>query len=658
MKILPKLFVTIAISLLLFLNCSKSPSSPEIDVISNPYLGQASPGNTPELFAPGIFESTDWGITFSPNGGECFFARKVNNMYTIFTTKAANGEWTTPELASLSGTYVNMEPLLTPDGNRLIFKSTRPLPGETSSGFHQWYTEKSDTGWSEPVPMENPFDEMFIEYPTVSDDKNIYYAKLGDIYISKFKNGAYQQPEMVKYFINNLPVCGHPFIAPDESYLIFDSKTQGNSDLFISFRNEDGNWIRPINLGDNFNISNNETTPFVSRDGRYLFFTRLEGSDAGIYWADAQIIKDLKPDNLRIEYAYQTPGQIDDGLITGSMNEAGMNVAPMISLMNDLLNRDDHLVHSILIVKNGKLVFEEYFEGDKFELARYTGEKGFDREDMHNLCSATKSFTSACIGIAMDQGFIQDVNQKVFDFFPEYSDILNNESQKANLTLEHLLTMTSGLDWNDMESSYYDPQNDMSRMFDSSDPMRYILSKPLIRTPGTAYDYQNCNTNVLGGIIHKLTGDRIDKFTEDHLFSKMGIEEYKWQIMPNGAVLASGELRLRPRDMAKFGLLFLNKGKWEGEQIISQDWVELSTQKHISLTGWQWEDGYGYQWWHNTFHSNNNSYRAYFANGWGGQQIYVFKDQNMVVVFTGGNYYANVPNGEILEHYILPTMGL
>lgn len=197
----------------------------------------------------------------------------------------------------------------------------------------------------------------------------------------------------------------------------------------------------------------------------------------------------------------------------------------------------------------------------------------------------------------------------------------------------------------------------MNRMFNSSDPIRYILSKPLIRTPGTVYDYQNCNSNVLGEIVRRATEYRVDLYCNKFIFSKMGITEYEWQMITNDAVLASGELKLRPRDMAKFGLLFLNKGIWNGEQLISQDWVVLSTRKHISLTGWQWEDGYGYQWWHYTFESNNYSYKVYFANGWGGQTIYVFPDLNMVVVFTGGNYYDTVPNGKLVNRFILPATG-
>ena len=284
------------------ITCSKNPASPEEEIVVNPYLGQSSPGLAPELFAPDIFEPTDWGITFSPNGGECFFARKVNNIYTIFITKALDEEWSTPEIASFSGSYVNMEPLMTPGGRKLYFKTTRPLPGASPSGFHQWYSEKNDSGWSEPVPMEYPFNDRYIEHPTVSDNGNIYFARWNDIYVSRIINGEYHEPGIVGSFINNMPNCSHPFIAPGESYLIFSAKPGGNSDLFISFRNEEGNWTRPLNLGDNFNTSDNETMPFVSRDGKYLFFTRTGGSNGGIHWVDAQIIKDLEPDGMGYKY--------------------------------------------------------------------------------------------------------------------------------------------------------------------------------------------------------------------------------------------------------------------------------------------------------------------------------------------------------------------
>jgi hypothetical protein len=214
--------------------------------------------------------------------------------------------------------------------------------------------------------------------------------------------------------------------------------------------------------------------------------------------------KDNTPIDPTGDYQYEIPVQTDDGWETASLASVGINEKPLLNLLNRLNDMDEHRIHSLLIVKDEKLVFEEYFPGDKFNLAQPTGETGFDMNDAHNLCSVTKSFTSALIGIAIDKGFIQSVNQKVFDFFPEYSYILNSTPEKGNITLKHLLTMTSGIEWDDETYTYFDPRNDMHQLFTVSDPIRYILSKDMIETPGTVYAYRNCNTNVLGEIVRNV----------------------------------------------------------------------------------------------------------------------------------------------------------
>jgi CubicO group peptidase (beta-lactamase class C family) len=282
-------------------------------------------------------------------------------------------------------------------------------------------------------------------------------------------------------------------------------------------------------------------------------------------------------------YQYSVPHQNDDGWETASLQSVGMNPNHLVNLMNRLNEISEHRLHSLLIVKDGKLVFEEYFPGDKFNLAQYTGETGFDMNDEHNLCSATKSFTSALMGIAIDKGYIPSVQKRVFDFFPEYSDLLSSTPDKGKITIEHLLTMRSGLQWDDETYPYSDPRNDINQLFSSSDPIRFILSKDLIEAPGTHYAYRNCNTNVLGEIVRKASDLRLDIFSKDHLFNKLGITSYEWQRLPNNVIFCSGDLRLRPRDMAKFGQLFLDGGSWDGEQIISQQWVDKSTQKFTSL---------------------------------------------------------------------------
>jgi CubicO group peptidase (beta-lactamase class C family) len=362
-----------------------------------------------------------------------------------------------------------------------------------------------------------------------------------------------------------------------------------------------------------------------------------------------------------VKSKYHVPVQTGDGWETANAASVGINETILARLLDNLDQTSDHRIHSILIVKDGKLVFEVYFPGDKFNLAQPTGETGFDMYDTHNLCSVTKSFTSALTGIAINRRYIQSVEQKVFDFFPEYANLLTAAPEKNDLTLAHLLTMTSGIDWDDESTPYTDPENDLNRLFNSHDPIKFILAKDLVIKPGTVYDYDNCNTNLLGEIVGRVADQRLDEFSDDYLFSKLGITDFEWQMLPNNVVFCSGDLRLRPRDMAKFGYLFLNGGMWNGERIISQEWVDLSTQKHIDpnefTTEFTWADGYGYQWWiwEDVY---GVDYPAYFAAGWGGQYIIISPEMNTIVVSTAGNYYTHteVPIEEILVDYVIPAI--
>ncbi|MCA9734312.1 serine hydrolase [candidate division KSB1 bacterium] len=357
-------------------------------------------------------------------------------------------------------------------------------------------------------------------------------------------------------------------------------------------------------------------------------------------------------------FPFTAPEQTGDGWEIVSLDAVGINDIPLAKLMFRLDTTTEHHVHSLLIIKNGKLVFEEYFPGDKFNLAQFTGETGFDRNDTHNLCSATKSFTSALIGIAIEKGYIESEEQKVFDFFPEHTDLLSESPEKQNLTLKHLLTMTSGLEWDDESTSYFDPLNDMNRLFHSSDPIRFILSKNFVHPPGEVFEYKNCNTNVLGEIIRKASLRRLDTFSEEYLFSTLGITDFEWQMISGNVVFCSGDLRLRPRDMAKFGYLFLNGGVWQGERILSQDWILKSIHGHNEFTDyWFDSDGYGYQWWL-WRDINGVALNAYAASGWGGQWIIVLPDCATVFVMTAGNYYTEeqLTIQTILTEYILPAV--
>jgi CubicO group peptidase (beta-lactamase class C family) len=354
---------------------------------------------------------------------------------------------------------------------------------------------------------------------------------------------------------------------------------------------------------------------------------------------------------------YQVPEQTNDGWQTASLDAVGIDEKPIGEAIDRIHDKTYQNVHSILIVKDGQLVFEKYFGGYTWD---YNGDQfrgefaDFGMDTIHNLASVTKSFTSALVGIAIDRGFIRGVDEKVFVFFPEYSHLINDG--KETMTLEHLLTMTSGLEWNEMALSYGNTRNDLVQLFLVSDPIDYILAKPVADEPGTEWYYNGGGTNLLGEVIRETTGLRMDDFAEKYLLTPLGITKYEWDHINPDMIHASGNLKLRPRDMAKFGYLFLSGGIWKGEQIVSQKWIEESTRGHISFPEGSWASGYGYQWWLKTYRSNSTSVDSFYASGWGGQRISVFPSLDMVVVFTGGNYVEEEPVDDIITRFILPAV--
>jgi CubicO group peptidase (beta-lactamase class C family) len=359
---------------------------------------------------------------------------------------------------------------------------------------------------------------------------------------------------------------------------------------------------------------------------------------------------------------YRVPPSTDDGWEVASVADVGMKQEPLESMLTRLETLGEHRMHSIVIVKDGKLVFEQYYPGLKFNLGEYTGGTGYDMNDLHVLCSATKSITSLLLGIAIDRQLVQSVDQRVFDFFPEHADLLVSSPEKSAMTIRHLLTMMSGLEWDDESLPYSDPRNDLHRMFVSSDPIRFVLAKPLVHSPGVVFDYDKCDTNVIGEIVHRASDQRLDRFAQKYLFDKLGVTNLGWQIVRGDVIFCSGDLHLRPRDMAKVGLLVLNKGEWNGEQLASRSWCELSTAVHVNpgnyTAEFPWAQGYGFQWWQKTYYVGRQVCSSHFATGWGGQNIIVFPDLNAVVVTTAGNWYdpERISPFTLVSDFILPSI--
>jgi CubicO group peptidase (beta-lactamase class C family) len=355
-------------------------------------------------------------------------------------------------------------------------------------------------------------------------------------------------------------------------------------------------------------------------------------------------------------YAYRIPEETGDGWQTTSLADVGVDENVISEAINRINYKLFQNVHGILIVKGGKLVFEEYFSGQDLDITRRElplVSKTFDRNTLHYQASVTKSVTSALFGIARDKDLINSVDDPLFSYLPEYADLKTAEKEK--ITLAHTLAMASGIPWDESSYPYSDSRNDMIAMMNSNDPVRFILSKNLVASPGTRFIYNSGTTNILGDMVRRKSGLLLTEFARQHLFNPLGISDYLWMRFPmvNTMTFASGGLYLRPRDMAKLGLLYLQEGRWSGNQIISKEWVAQSTQAHIAIDSY-WD--YGYQWWLRTYHASSRDDASFAARGWGGQYILVFPDLEMVVVFTGGNYSTPEPVDEILTRFILPAV--
>jgi CubicO group peptidase (beta-lactamase class C family) len=346
------------------------------------------------------------------------------------------------------------------------------------------------------------------------------------------------------------------------------------------------------------------------------------------------------------EYVYHVPEDTGDGWEATSLEVEGVDVERVKELVRNILDGKFEHIHSVLLVKNGKLILEEYFYG-------------YDRDKKHQLRSATKSVTSILVGIAKDQNTIKSVDQKLYDFFPEYEEI-DWSAPKNKITLKHVLTMAAGLDWNEWTFPDNDTRSSIYGMARSDDWIEFVLNRDSLHSPGEIFAYSSGLSLVLGAILKNKTGLYANEFAEKYLFRPLGISEFSWQQGPNGMVYTSGGERglwLRPRDMAKIGLLFINRGNWKGQQIVSAEWVNESTKPHINAFFGGSE--YGYQWWCGERVFGNRTVGVYYAAGRGGQYIFVCPSLDLVAVFTS-KVYSNlsgvVQPQVMMTDYIIPAM--
>ena len=269
-------------------------------------------------------------------------------------------------------------------------------------------------------------------------------------------------------------------------------------------------------------------------------------------------------------------------------------------------------IHSLMIVRNGYVVLDAYFYP-------------YNETNVHDVASVTKSVTSMLIGAAIQQGKIKSVQQPVLALFPDRT-VSNRDARKEKITIENLLTMTSGLDcqWKENEKT-------LREMKESDDWAQFMLNLPMVDEPGRSFVYCSGGTHLLSAVLSQTTGKGGQDFARQSLFRPLGISDDIWPADSKGINHGWGDLHLHPRDMAKLGYLFLNQGMWDGKRIISADWVKESTRAH---TGTGTESDYGYGW----FVKSRMNPLIYEATGRGGQRITIIPAKNMIVVFTGGGF--------------------
>jgi len=363
-------------------------------------------------------------------------------------------------------------------------------------------------------------------------------------------------------------------------------------------------------------------------------------------------------------YTYKVPVAYDDGLQIGTLEEVGMDSSILNGSIDCIhANRYDQ-VHAILIYKDDRLVFEEYMEGNRYKWdgRYYHGDRiQWHKDSLHMIMSCTKSVTSAIVGIAVDKGYL-DENEPIFDYLPGHQQY--KKGGKENITIEHLLTMTTGLAWDEWGAAHGTSANDIDRIYIEcqKDPLACILEKELIDTPGEKFTYSGGNMIILGEVLKNAVGTDIKDFSEQHLFKPLGIDPVIWYRFENGVFACDGSIMLTPRNMLKIGVTFLDEGLWDGQRIISKEWVEKSQRPYkdnkdinVPLDDMGKMD-YAYTWWLKEVSAGGKDVKMYQASGWGGQEIIVIPGTNMVVVFTGGNYAVNKHIRKMLEKHILSSI--
>ncbi|WP_340114060.1 serine hydrolase domain-containing protein [Maribellus mangrovi] len=323
-------------------------------------------------------------------------------------------------------------------------------------------------------------------------------------------------------------------------------------------------------------------------------------------------------------------------------------LSPVIDSINrEIKNGEYGMIDRFMVIQNEVLLADIKYKQDYDSIAQNYDTTDFQynynhpnwhpyyrQSELHTLQSVTKSITSILLGIALDSNEDYNVDTKAMPLFKDYG-VNFKDNRKNDITIEDLLTMRSGLEWN--EDDYDESSNDCVQMESSNEWIKYVLSKQTDTIPGIRFEYNSGASVILGKIVGIITGKRIDNWAEEKLFEPLGITDYYWKETPDGEMDTEGGLYLKAEDLAKIGALFLNKGKWNNKQIVSDSWVAASTSPVVNDINpdYNTQIGYGYQWWIPE-HADGKS-NIIVGDGYGGQYLIVVPEYDLIVVFNGWN---------------------
>ena len=314
-----------------------------------------------------------------------------------------------------------------------------------------------------------------------------------------------------------------------------------------------------------------------------------------------------------------------------------------MAALDDAIEADTYKqINSVIVVRDGQLLIERYYNGA-------------DRDSIHNPRSVGKTFTATVLGIALDEGYIKSVDQRLGEFY-DLEAYDNYSQKKAGVTLRQLITMTSGFDGFDFVSE--SPGNE-ENMYPTPNWVEWTLNLPMAedRNPGEEWRYFTAGIVVLGDILSRHVPGGLEAYAHEKLFSKLAITNYQWQYTPQHVANTAGGLALTPLGFAKFGELYRNRGRWVDAEVIPAAWADESIRPIVETT----VEGnrYGYLWWHKSYEVNGESWPVSYCAGNGGNKIFVFDEQGLVIVVTASAYgrrYMHSQVDEMMADYILPAV--